>query len=158
MRGYAAIGLYNPKFDTNVGSALRAAHCFGSAMIAVSGFRYRCPPTDVSRAFRHLPLLKVKDLRSAIPHDCVPVAVDLIASAKTQSLTDYIHPERAFYIFGPEDGTLGYHIVNWCRDIVYIPTRFCLNLAASVNVVLYDRMRKRNESLFPEKFRFQNSA
>jgi hypothetical protein len=45
-RGYAAIGLCSPKTNANVGSALRAAGCFGAAMVAVSGRRYGRAPTD----------------------------------------------------------------------------------------------------------------
>ena len=60
-----------------------------------------------------------------------------------QSLADYKHPERAFYIFGPEDGTLGERVLSWCRDVVYVPMEAgCMNLAAIVNVVLYDRASK----------------
>ena len=81
------------------------------------------------------------DLHSVVPFDCVPVAVDLIEGAVP--LGRYVHPERAFYVFGPEDGTLGKSITSWCRDTVYVPTKFCMNLAATVNVVLYDRMNKR---------------
>jgi tRNA(Leu) C34 or U34 (ribose-2'-O)-methylase TrmL len=82
----------------------------------------------------------VADLFDAIPHDCVPVAVDLIEGAR--DLTHYTHPERAFYIFGPEDGTLGKAITDRCHDKVFVPTAFCMNLAAAVNVVLYDRAAK----------------
>jgi tRNA(Leu) C34 or U34 (ribose-2'-O)-methylase TrmL len=57
-------------------------------------------------------------------------------------LPGYKHPERALYIFGPEDGTLGHDVLDWCRDVVYVPTNGCMNLAATVNVVLYDRMTK----------------
>lgn len=66
--------------------------------------------------------------------------IDLLPGAI--SLVDYVHPERAFYIFGQEDGTLGERIVKRCRDVVYVPTNRCMNLAACVNVVLYDRMAK----------------
>ena len=45
-------------------------------------------------------------------------------------------------IFGPEDGSVGKKIVKWCDDVVYIPTIGCMNLAATANVVLYDRMAK----------------
>ena len=139
-RGYAAIGLYMPKTGLNVGSALRAAGCYDAALVAVSGRRYQKAPTDTQKAFRHLPLLQVDDLRTALPYDCVPVAVDLIEGAIP--LQRYTHPERAFYVFGPEDGTLGKEVTSWCRDVIYIPTRFCMNLAATVNVVLYDRLAK----------------
>ena len=45
-------------------------------------------------------------------------------------------------IFGPEDGSLGESVFSYCRDIIYVPTNFCMNLAATVNVVLYDRLLK----------------
>lgn len=139
-RGFSAIGLHMPKTPTNVGSILRAAHCYGSAFVAQTGQRYRGSSTDTTKAFRHLPLIQTDDLRALIPHDCVPVAIDILDGAR--SLTTYMHPERAFYIFGPEDGTLGRGITDWCRDRVFVPTAFCMNLAACVNVVLYDRMVK----------------
>lgn len=140
MRGYAAIGLHNPKTAINVGSALRAAQCYDAAFVAHTGQRYRSASTDTMKAYRHLPLIGVDDLFSVIPHDCVPVAVDLLDDAR--DLTNYIHPERAFYIFGPEDGTLGHKITDKCRDKIFVPTRWCMNLAACVNVILYDRMAK----------------
>jgi tRNA(Leu) C34 or U34 (ribose-2'-O)-methylase TrmL len=140
MRGYSAIGLHNPKTPANVGSALRAAGCYGAAMLAMSGDRFRRASTDTASAWRHLPLIQTADLRNVIPFDCVPVAVDLVPGAR--SLTGYTHPDRAFYVFGPEDGTLGPEILKWCRDVIYVPTEGCMNLAACVNVVLYDRMAK----------------
>jgi tRNA(Leu) C34 or U34 (ribose-2'-O)-methylase TrmL len=74
----------------------------------------------------------------------VPVAVELIPGAR--SLHDYVHPERAFYVFGPEDSSLGKDTLKWCRDVVYIPMNGCSNLAATVNVVLYDRASKRQHT------------
>lgn len=139
-RGFAAVGLHMPKTPANVGSVLRAAHCYGAAFVAQTGQRYRSASTDTMKSFRHLPLMQVDDLRALVPRDCIPVAVDLIEGARP--LTTYTHPERAFYVFGPEDGTLGHAITGWCRDKVFVPTAFCMNLAACVNVVLYDRMAK----------------
>jgi tRNA(Leu) C34 or U34 (ribose-2'-O)-methylase TrmL len=141
MRGFAAIGLFNPKTDVNVGSVLRAAHCYGSAFVAHTGRRYKAASTDTFKSVRHLPLIHVDDLFAVVPHDCVPVAVDLLEGAR--DLTKYEHPERAFYVFGPEDGTLGRTITDRCRDRIFVPTNGCMNLAACVNVVLYDRMAKR---------------
>lgn len=143
-RGYAAIGLHMPKTRANVGSVLRAAGCYGAAMVAATGQRYQRAPTDTQASYRHLPLIPTDDLHSVVPYDCVPVAVDLIEGARP--LQGYTHPERAFYIFGPEDGTLGKAVTSWCRDVIYIPTAHCMNLAATVNVVLYDRMLKRERS------------
>jgi tRNA(Leu) C34 or U34 (ribose-2'-O)-methylase TrmL len=142
-RGFAAVGLFHPKTSVNVGSALRAATNYSAAMVAITGRRYGRAPTDVYASFRALPVLQVDDLRTVIPFDCVPVAVDLLPDATP--LPQYKHPERAFYIFGPEDGTLGHAVTDWCRDVVFVPTVGCMNLAAAVNVVLYDRAAKRSK-------------
>ena len=139
-RGYACIGLDNPKAAVNVGSALRAAGVYGAKMVAVTGQRFGVQPTDTMKHYRHLPYLRPEHLKDVIPYDCVPVAVDIIEGAIP--LAEYKHPERAFYIFGAEDATLGERITSICRDVVYIPTEGCMNLAATVNVVLYDRMSK----------------
>jgi len=85
----------------------------------------------------------IEDIFSVTTYDAVPVAVDLLDGATP--LPEFTHPDRAFYIFGPEDGTLGKRIVNRCKSKIYIPTRSCMNLAATVNVVLYDRILKRKE-------------
>ena len=140
-RGYCCIGLDNPKNSMNVGSALRACGVYGACMMAVSNHRYSKVSTDTMCHVKHLPLIQCDNLHTVIPFDCVPVAVDLIEGA--MPLQEYKHPERAFYIFGAEDATLGARITDWCRDIVYVPTKGCMNLAATVNVVLYDRMVKR---------------
>jgi tRNA(Leu) C34 or U34 (ribose-2'-O)-methylase TrmL len=141
-KGFAAIGLHQPKDPLNVGEVLRAAGCYGAAMVAASGVRYHRARTDTQAAHRHLPLLTCDDLKAMIPHGAVPVAVDLVEGA--QSLPSYKHPRSAFYVFGPEDGTLGLEVLSWCRDVVYVPTNYCMNLAATVNVVLYDRLAKQS--------------
>ena len=141
-RGYAAIALDNPKNGVNVGSTLRAAGVYGAMLVVVSGARTKdirhC--ADTMKSWRHIPTVRVDDVFDALPFDCVPVAVDLIEGAIP--LPDYKHPERAFYIFGAEDATLGERIIGRCRDVVFVPTNRCMNLAATVNVVLYDRLAK----------------
>lgn len=62
MRGYAAIGLHQAKHSVNVGGVLRAAGCYGAAMVATTGRRYRNAGTDTMKSVRHLPLLQVADL------------------------------------------------------------------------------------------------
>ena len=140
MSGLCAIGLQSPKTSANVGAALRACGVYGASMLAVSGRRYRRSPTDTLKQFRHTPFLQVDNLREVIPYGAVPVAVDMLPNAIP--LPGYKHPKHAFYVFGPEDGTLGKAVTSWCRDIIFIPTHYCMNLAACVNVVLYDRLAK----------------
>jgi tRNA(Leu) C34 or U34 (ribose-2'-O)-methylase TrmL len=140
-RGFASIGLVRPKTPENVGSVLRAAHCYGAAMVAIQGDRTPVRShLDTPKAWRHMPVLRGDDLRAFIPFDAVPVAIDLVDGAV--ELPNFVHPLRAFYVFGPEDGTLGKATTDWCKHKVMIPTRDCMNLAATVNVVLYDRLAK----------------
>jgi tRNA(Leu) C34 or U34 (ribose-2'-O)-methylase TrmL len=146
-----AIGLHQPKTPANVGSVLRAAHAYGAQMVATTGRRYHRTGTDTSRAFAHIPLVETTDLLKVIPFNAVPVAVELRDDAR--SLFSYTHPRSAYYIFGPEDGSVPVEIVSQCRDVVYIPTKYCMNLAATVNVVLYDRACKEAQrvSLFQQR-------
>ena len=140
MRGYAAIGLDNPKFDSNIGGAMRASHCYGAGLVIVGGSRYQKELTDTTKAHRTIPTLAVESVIDSIPYDCVPIAVDMIDGAIP--LPEFKHPERAFYIFGAEDATLGKVVTDRCKHTVYVPTNYCMNLASTVNVILYDRMAK----------------
>jgi tRNA(Leu) C34 or U34 (ribose-2'-O)-methylase TrmL len=139
-RGYFGVGLYNPKQEGNCGAALRACGVYGASFMAIHGQRFKQCRMDTMKAWRHLPVLEVDSLLDALPFNCVPVAVELVSTAR--SLVGYTHPERAFYLFGPEDGSLPKEVIGRCRDTIYVPTNACMNLAACVNVVLYDRMAK----------------
>jgi tRNA(Leu) C34 or U34 (ribose-2'-O)-methylase TrmL len=141
MRGFAAIGLVRPKDTRNVGGVLRAAHVYGASMVAIQGDR--TPVTsqlDTTKAYKHIPCVRGDDLFALCPYGAVPVAVDLVDGATP--LPAFTHPQSAFYVFGPEDGTLGADILARCKHRVMVPTRFCMNLAATVNVILYDRVSK----------------
>jgi tRNA(Leu) C34 or U34 (ribose-2'-O)-methylase TrmL len=151
---YSCIGLYNPKSPENVGSVMRAAGCYGVASVFYTGKRYERAAdfvTDTKRVHYDIPLIGIDDLKKILPLNCVPVAVELVDGARP--LPEYTHPDRALYIFGPEDGSLDKEIRDWCEDVVYIPTTGCMNLAATVNVVLYDRMAKGLNTRSGPKFR-----
>lgn len=155
MRGYASIGLVRPKFETNIGSALRAAFCYDAKLVAIQDPRAEVKQrTDTQKAWKNTPVIRTDNLRDVIPYSAVPVAVDLVEDACP--LFSYQHPQRAFYIFGPEDGTLGKSVLDWCAHRVMIPTRNCMNLAATVNVVLYDRAMKADRMARGQSF--QNVA
>jgi tRNA(Leu) C34 or U34 (ribose-2'-O)-methylase TrmL len=139
-RGFAAIGLDRCKCTANLGGALRAAQVYGASMVAVSGGRMGGYATDTMKAYRHLPCITVDDILAATPYGATPVVVELCDRAKP--LMDFKHPQSAFYIFGPEDGSVRKDIVDRIERIVYVPMDGCMNLAATVNVVLYDRLTK----------------
>lgn len=139
----ASIGLVNPKSPTNVGAVMRAAGCYGVQSVFYSGERFeraRKFATDTKNISETIPLIGVDDFTHLLGQDIKVVGVELIEGATP--LTRYTHPDNAFYIFGPEDGSLGKDILKLCDDVVYIPTKGCMNLAATVNVVLYDRLAK----------------
>lgn len=145
MRGYAAIGLVRPKFPENVGGAIRAAFNYDAAMVAIAGDRSSAHRgikhcTNTLKAERHIPIVRGDDIHDLVPFDCVPILVEILPGATP--LHSFQHPQSAFYIFGPEDGTLGRAVAEWCQHVVSVPTRGCMNLQATVNVVLYDRLSK----------------
>lgn len=144
MRGYAAIGLDRPKDTANLGGVLRAAGCYGASLVMLSGGRMGKYATDTMKAYRHLPCVEVDELLGHVPFGAVPVVVEIVERAKC--LFDFVHPHSAFYIFGPEDSSVKKDIVDRIPLVIQIPTNGCMNLAATVNVVLYDRLAKQQRA------------
>lgn len=140
VRGYAAIGLDRAKDTVNLGGVLRAAGCYGASLVMLSGGRMGKYATDTMKTYRHMPCLEVDDLLNHVPYGAVPVVVELHARAKP--LPQFIHPESALYILGPEDGSVKQSIVDRVSLVVSVPTHGCMNLAATANVLLYDRLSK----------------
>ena len=137
------IGLINPKSTTNVGAVLRAASCFQASDIVYTGQRYARAArfqTDTKNSVLNLPLTGVEDILDQVPPGQTIVCIELVEGATP--LTEFEHPNNAFYIFGPEDGSIPQAVVDKADAVVYVPTVGCLNLAATVNVVLYDRQAK----------------
>ncbi|WP_111978601.1 RNA methyltransferase [Algibacillus agarilyticus] len=140
---FACVGLLNPKSPENVGSIMRAAGCYQVNSVFYTGRRYdkaREFKTDTQKVYQRIPLIGVPDLKQVIPLGATPVAIEFVEGAKP--LIDYKHPDNAFYVFGPEDGSVSQEVLDWCQDVVYVPTVGCMNLAATVNVLLYDRLAK----------------
>ncbi|MCW9023312.1 MAG: RNA methyltransferase [Gammaproteobacteria bacterium] len=142
-----SIGLINPKSPDNVGSVMRAAGNFQVDSVFYTGKRYpralmRNPAiTDMRRKVgQNIPLTEVTSLIEEVPENMSIVCVEFAENAIP--LPEYEHPENAFYIFGPEDGTLSQSIIDQADAVVYVPTIGCMNLAATVNVLLYDRLTK----------------
>lgn len=143
MNERVIIALTNPKSPTNVGAVLRAAGCFGADEILYSGNRYDIAKkyaTDTQKAIDSISLTKVEDFIASKPKDAKLICVDLVEGAVP--LPSFEHPEKAMYLFGPEDGSLKQEVIDKADHVVYMPTQGSLNLAASVNVVLYDRKAK----------------
>ena len=146
-----SIGLINPKSPDNVHSVMRASGNYGVDSVFYTGDRYMRAMTlnpnapDMSRKVsENIPLTEVDDLIEAAG-DLKIICIELAENAV--ALPEYEHPLNAFYVFGPEDNTIDQAIIDRADAVVYVPTVGCMNLAATVNVLLYDRMIKSYQSI-----------
>ena len=124
-------------------SVLRAAGCYQASAVFYTGERYERAKefyADTKAMHKVINTSAVTDLQQAVPDGAKTVVIELVEGATP--LPDFVHPDNAFYVFGPEDGSVPASVLAWADEVVYIPTKGCMNLAATVNVVLYDRMAK----------------
>ncbi|AWL11995.1 hypothetical protein HMF8227_01520 [Saliniradius amylolyticus] len=139
------LGLVNPKSATNVASILRACGCYGASAVFYTGQRYGYAKdyrADTQKIRERIPTVGVDDLISMTPKGASRIGIELVEGATP--LPEFEHPDNAYYLFGPEDGSLPQEVVSACDHVIYIPTQGSMNLAATANVVLYDRMSKRD--------------
>ena len=140
------LGLINPKDAANMGSVLRALGCYGADAVVYTGNRYDYAArhhTDTKNLREQVNIRKVSGMQEALaqlPEGTKLVCVELVVGAVP--LPEYQHPQDALYVFGPEDASIPADVVRQADDVVYIPTVGCMNLAATVNVLLYDRLAK----------------
>lgn len=149
---WVVIGLYNPKSPTNVGAIMRAAGCYQADAVRFTGSRFERANkyhTDTKNSKSKIPFDKFDELDTGLDDDVELVCVELAEGAT--SLPAFVHPDKAIYIFGPEDGSIPQGIVNKADHVVYVPTIGCMNLAATVNVLLYDRLAKSNGDINHEQ-------
>ncbi len=141
-RGYFGIGIVNVKFDANTGQLLRTGLCFGADFLFIVGSSFSHQTTDTNKAERHIPLFEYKDIEDMLyhrPYDCVPVCIEI--KPYSRELKTFVHPERAIYVLGPENGSLPDSICS-IFPTVQIPTQYCLNVCVAGSIVLYDRVTK----------------
>ncbi len=122
---------------------MRAAGCYHANAVRYTGSRFDRAVkyyTDTKSAQKTIPLTHTGDLTADLPKGMKIVCVELVEGAI--ALPRFTHPEHAIYVFGPEDGSLSQQLVDQADYVVFIPTLGCMNLAATVNVVLYDRLSK----------------
>lgn len=148
---YCGIGLSNPKTPSNVGSVLRSCACFGADEIFYTGVRYeRAQRFNTNTVDARTPLSHVNSFAEIQRQGLQRVSVELVEDAV--ALPDFVHPPHALYIFGPEDYNLTQETIDQSDHVVFIPTGDSLNLAAAVNILLYDRAAKIKTNLSTDEY------
>lgn len=149
-----AVLLWNPKYPHNVATVLRACSCYGVGQLWYTGNRvsieaepgFRLPREERMKGYGDVTIHQYdRPFEQFQGH--TPVAVEILPNV--ESLPTFEHPEKALYVFGPEDGGLESKVLWHCHRFVAIPSRHCLNLAAAVYTVLYDRQTKLRPELHP---------
>jgi len=143
-----SIGLINPKTPSNVGAVMRAAGCYQVDNVYYTGKRYDRAErlnTDTQKMGLKISLTRVDVILESVPVETKKICIEFAEGATP--LPEFQHPEDVMYIFGPEDGTISQDVIDDADAVVYVPTIGCMNLAATVNVVLYDRLAKSDTSI-----------
>lgn len=143
-----AVVLTDPKFPHNIGQTIRALSCFGVSQLWWSGKRMakqlegmdRIPREERMRGYADVGVYHHERPLEVFDKIATPVAVEF--RDNSENLFDFVHPENAVYIFGPEDGSIDQGTLRNCHRFVKIPTKHCTNLSAAVYIMLYDRMQK----------------
>jgi tRNA G18 (ribose-2'-O)-methylase SpoU len=141
-RGYFGIGVEGVSKSANTGALLRTAHAFGASFCFTigAGFDARASRSaDTADTPAHVPLWRYPTPAAlTLPQGCVLVGIEMHEDAT--ELPSFRHPLSAAYVLGPERSSLSSELLDRCRHVVRIPTRFSLNLAVAGALVLYDRM------------------
>lgn len=144
--GHSSVVLQSVKYTQNLAAAIRACACFGAERVYWTGNRIQFEDR-LPREMRMKQYSNVEVLKTERPFDLTqgltPVCVELLPGS--QSLIDFTHPTNALYVFGPEDGSVSQIFRRFCHHFVYVPSVYCLNLAATVNIVLFDRIAKQRQ-------------
>ncbi len=147
MRGYFGIGLENSKHAVNLGTLWRTAYNLRANFIFTINQRYKSQKSDTVKAWRHLPFYEyqtVEQFKESIPRECSVIGVELATNARP--INNFVHPERAIYLLGPEDGSISPAALSLCRSVIYIPTELCLNVTMAGGIVMWDRISKGKSS------------
>lgn len=146
------IVLYEPKFEENVGTALRSAFLLGADCLVIIGGTKKIlhQATNTPAVQRNIPTFLFSDwpaFKFSFEKDkCAFVAIEM--SRPSTLLTAYAHPRNVFYIFGNESYGIPLEIIQQCETTVRIPAirKESYNLAMAVTLVLYDRQYNKGEN------------
>jgi len=155
-RKYFGMGIESIKYENNMGTLMRSAHCFNADFIYTIGAKYRETPGDttkVSRGYTILHWTNPMEMRANTPPEAMIVGVETpnrveevrangIIAPTPVEIIDFIHPDKAVYVLGNEARGLSDDMLAVCNHIVYITTNYCLNVSVAGSIIIYDRYIK----------------
>ena len=141
--GYFGIGVYQVKRTENVGMLWRSAWQLGAAFLFTIGTRYKPMSDDVFKSWLQVPLFRYDtfaEMTATSAYSCQLVGVEMGGTP----LPGFVHPDRAVYVLGAEDGGLPNEIRDRCHQVISIPSvrTASYNVAVAGTLVMYDRMVK----------------
>lgn len=95
------------------------------------------------KSWRSIPLYQYQtfeDFFKSMPFDCRLIGVELDSSSVP--IKTFSHPERCIYLLGAEDNGLTKEAIGKCHQIVQLPGDYCMNVAVTGSLVMFDRLQK----------------
>jgi len=140
MSGYFEIGIYQPKYEENIGTLMRSAYQLGAAGVFTVGKRYKRQVGDIFNITKHVPLRHYETIEHLLP--ILPQGADLIGIEKDgEPLSGFKHPRQAVYILGAEDYGLPDEVTKHCSGIVTLDAirKPMYNVSIAGSIIMYDR-------------------
>ncbi len=141
MSGYFEIGIYQPKYEENIGTLMRSAYQLGATGVFTVGKRYSRQAGDIFNIAKHVPLRHYADMPELM--SARPDGAQLIGVEKGgEAISGFAHPKRAIYLLGAEDYGLPPEIAAQCDALVTLDAvrEPMYNVAVAGSIVMYDRM------------------
>lgn len=141
MKGYFEIGIYQPKYEENIGTLMRSAYQLGAAGVFTVGKRYRKQVGDVFNIAKHVPLRHYADMPELLA--ARPEGANLIGIEKGgQPVSGFTHSKRAIYLLGAEDYGLPPEVAEQCDTLLTLDAirEPMYNVSIAGSIIMYDRM------------------
>ncbi|KAL1520918.1 hypothetical protein AB1Y20_022478 [Prymnesium parvum] len=141
--GFFGIGVVRGKTAENHGTIWRSAYQMGAAFTFTVGKRFTRQAADTTESWKEVPALHFEDFdafASTAPFGAQWVAVEMGGTP----LQTFVHPPRAVYLLGAEDGGLPASVCRAAHHRITIPSvrTASFNVAVAASIVMYDRLCK----------------
>jgi len=138
LRGFAGIGMEDPKYPENIGSVIRSAKCYGADFVFSTA---QAPSSRQAVGHQnHMPVFNNANIPTVTPENAEVVAVEY--TDNSTALREFTHPERAVYVLGRENTGVSDATLEQSDRVVHFSSAWCENVATSGAIVLQDRLRK----------------